>query len=390
MGREGEAIRAILPEFGRLHPDIAVRVQTLPWSGAREKLLTAFVGDATPDLCQLGSSWVPEFVALNALERLDDRLLRSASVRAEDYFPGIWDTNIVAGKLYGVPWYGDTRLLFYRTDLLLQAGFRTPPESWEQWSTMLAALKAVVGPERYGVLLPLNEFDPLLVLALQQRDPLLRDEGRFGNFRGRGFRLALQFYRDMFSKGWAPTIADTQISNVWDEFSRGYFTFFVSGPWNIGELKRRFTDERKGKWMTAVMPGPDGPGFSLAGGSNLVIFRHSQHKDEAWKLIEFLSLPATQERIYELTGNLPTRRSAWLMPALAGDPYAEAFRRQLERVKPPPKVPEFERIVTEMRLVAERVVHGDLSIDEAVNALDHTVDGILAKRRSMMAPQDTQ
>jgi multiple sugar transport system substrate-binding protein len=385
MGREGEVIAQLLPQFRKLHPDIEVRIQQLPFTAAHQKLLTAFAGDATPDLCQLGNTWIPEFVALKALEPLDQSLARSASVQANDYFPGIWDTNIIGGTLYGVPWYIDTRLLFYRRDLLAEAGFADPPRSWEEWSRMLAAIKARVGPERYSVLLPLDEFAPLLVLAIQQPEPLLREDGRYGNFRSAGFRRALAFYREMFQRQWAPPIAGTQISNVWDELGRGYYSFYISGPWNIGEFKRRLPPGQQGTWMTAPMPGPDGPGASLAGGSSLVIFRRSRHKEDAWLLLEFLSAPETQQRFYQLSGDLPPRRSTWRAPQLASNVYAHAFREQLERVKPTPKVPELERIVDDMRLMAERVVHGDLSVEEGAADLDRDVDAVLQKRRWLLS-----
>jgi multiple sugar transport system substrate-binding protein len=385
MGREGEVIAQLLPQFRALHPDIEVRIQQLPWTAAHQKLLTAFAGEATPDVCQLGNTWIPEFVALKALEPLDQSLARSASVQASDYFPGIWDTNIIGGTLYGVPWYIDTRLLFYRRDLLAEAGFADPPRSWEEWSRMLAAIKTRVGPERYSVLLPLDEFAPLLVLAIQQPEPLLREDGRYGNFRSAGFRRALGFYREMFQRQWAPPIAGTQISNVWDELGRGYYSFYISGPWNIGEFKRRLPPEQQGTWMTAPMPGPDGPGASLAGGSSLVIFRRSRHKQDAWLLLEFLSSPQIQQRFYQLTGDLPPRRSTWRAPELANNVYAHAFREQLERVKPTPKVPELERIVSDMRLMAERVVHGDLSVEEGAAELDRDVDGVLQKRRWLLS-----
>src|SRR5439155_12334992 len=118
MGREGEVVVELLPEFERTHPGIHVEVQQLPWTAAHEKLLTAFAGDATPDICQLGNTWIPELHALNALELLDRYADSSAIVRADDYFAGIWDTNRIDGSLYGVPWYVDTRLVFFRTDRL--------------------------------------------------------------------------------------------------------------------------------------------------------------------------------------------------------------------------------------------------------------------------------
>ena len=381
MGREAEVISQLLPEFERRHPEIRVVVQQLPWTAAHEKLLTAFAGDALPDLCQLGNTWVPEFSALGALEPLDARVAASAVVREDDYFPGIWATNRIDGVLRGVPWYVDTRLLFYRRDILAQAGFDRPPRSWDEWARMMGRIKERVGPDRYAILFPLNEFEPLLALSLQGAQPLLADGGRHGHFSGDDFRRALAFYVAAFRNGWAPGMSNTQISNVWTEFGRGYFAFYVSGPWNIAEFRKRLPPERQRDWMTAPLPGPSGPGASIAGGSSLVVMRGSHRKDAAWQLVEYLSETSVQQRFHELTGNLPPRRSTWTDPRLAADPYARAFHDQLERVRPAPAVPEWERIVNEMQLVAEQVVRGGLSIESAPAELDRRVDAILDKRR---------
>ncbi|HEX4763756.1 MAG TPA: extracellular solute-binding protein, partial [Usitatibacter sp.] len=236
MGREGEVVRELLRDFERDHPEIRLDIQGLPWTAAHEKLLTAFAGDAVPDLCQLGNTWIPEFAALDALEPLDASVA-TAGIEKADYFPGIWETNVIDGKLLGVPWYVDTRLLFYRRDILSNAGFGSPPRDWAEWTRMLEAIKARA-PSEFAVILPLNEYEPLLALALQQPEPLLRDGGRYGNFRGDGFRRALDYYLGMFSSKLAPPANDTQIANIWNEFAKGHFTFYISGPWQIGEFKR--------------------------------------------------------------------------------------------------------------------------------------------------------
>jgi multiple sugar transport system substrate-binding protein len=383
MGREGEVAGELLQEFER-SSGVRVRVEQLPWSAAHEKLLTAFAGDTTPDLCQLGNTWLPELVALSALETLGTRVRASPVVDPRDFFSGIWETNTAEGELYGVPWYIDTRLLFYRRDLLARAGFATPPQNWDEWLRMLAALKQSVGPDRYAILLPLNEPEPLLALALQQDEPLLRDGGRWGNFRSAGFRRTLRFYLAMFERGLAPPTTNNQIANVWNEFGRGYFSFYISGPWNIGEFKRRLPPELQDAWMTAPLPGPGGPGASIAGGSSLVVFRRSRNKDAAWRVLEYLAQPAVQRKLHALTGNLPPRRSTWKDPALAGDIHARAFFEQLERVRPAPQVPEWERIANEMRLVVERVVVGELAAENAPAELDGRADRILEKRRWML------
>jgi multiple sugar transport system substrate-binding protein len=384
FGREGEVAEELIEDFLVEHPGFEVQIQKLPWISAHEKLLTAFAGDTLPDLCQLGNTWLPEFAALNALEPLNAFVSGSGTVRPEDYFAGIWEANRLDDTLYGVPWYVDTRLMYYRRDLLQQAGFASPPRTWDEWMQMLAAIKQLVGPKNYSVLLPLNEFEPLVIFALQMPEPVLRDAGRWGNFRGPEFRRVLTFYNEMFTQGWAPRMTNTEISNYWDEFGRGYFSFYISGPWNIAEFKRRLPPHLQDAWMTAPMPGPGGPGVSMAGGASLVIFKSSQSKQAAWKLAEYLSRPPVQQRFYELVGDMPPRRATWATPELSQSMHARAFFEQLDRVRSPPKVPEWERIATEMRLAAERVIQGRSTVDQAVVSLDRTVDAILEKRRWML------
>jgi multiple sugar transport system substrate-binding protein len=383
IGREGEAIVKLLPDFERLHPDIHVKVQQLPLTAAHQKLLTAFAGNSTPDLTQLGNTWLPEMVALDALEPLQSRVDQSAVVKRDDYFPSIWSTNLIDGTLYGVPWYVDTRILFYRTDLLKQAGFDQPPQDWAQWRKVLAALSDPA-KHRYGILLPTNEYEPLMSLALQSSEPLLRDGGRYGNFQSAGFKRVLTFYVDTFKQHQAPAITNVEAGNPWTEFGRGVYASYLSGPWNIGEFRSRLPASEQADWSTMPLPGENGPGASVAGGSSLVIFRSSAHKQAAWTLIEYLSQPAIQQRFYALLGDMPPRRSSWEGAALRDDPKAHAFREQMERMKPTPPVPEWERIANEMQLVAAQAIAGELTVDQATAKLDQRTDVILEKRRWML------
>lgn len=384
-GREGEVIAELLPAFEREHPGVHVVVQQLAFTAAHEKLLTAFAGDSTPDIAQMGNSWVPEFVALGAIEPLDARIAATSGIDPKDYFAGAWDSNVVDGRVYGIPWYVDTRLLFYRRDLLAKAGFDHPPRDWTEWRRMMVAIKKLVGPDKYAALLPLNEYEPMEALAIQRDVPMLRDGGRYGNFRSPEFKKMLGFYLSLFRDGLAPVAANTQISNVWDEFDRGTFSFYITGPWQIGEFKRRLPANRQHIWMTAPLPGPDGPGASIAGGSSLVIFKRSKKQDAAWALIAYLSRPEVQVKFHGLTGDLPPRRSAWRTPALQSDIYSLAFAEQLTRIRALPKVPEWERIATEMRLVSEAAAHGRMNVDQAAAEMDRRADAILAKRRWMLA-----
>ena len=195
----------------------------------------------------------------------------------------------------------------------------------------------------------------------------------------------------MFDRGLAPATSSNQVSNLWDEFARGYFSFYITGPWSIGEFKRRLPAELASKLDDGSAAGTERSWGVDCGGSSLVVFRGSPHKTAAWQLVQYLSRPDVQIRFHALTGNLPPRRSAWRDESLAQDPYARAFREQLERVKPAPQVPEWERIATEMQLVAEQMVQGGrMTIDQAAAEIDRRTDRILEKRRWLLARKELQ
>src|SRR2546423_3668073 len=175
MGREGEVLSQLTHGFEKEHPNIHVEVQQIPWTAAHEKLLTAYVGNATPDIAMLGNTWVPEFVALNALAPLDSFVAQSKDIRRDDFFPGIWKTNVVNGKTYGIPWYVDTRLIFYRTDLLAKAGYKTFPTTWAEWTTALKKMRSQMAARQFPLLMPTNEWPQPVDFAMEAGSPILRE-----------------------------------------------------------------------------------------------------------------------------------------------------------------------------------------------------------------------
>ena len=123
----------------------------------------------------------------------------------------------------------------------------------------------------------------------------------------------------------------------------------------------------------------------MAGGASLVVFRASKHKAAARKLIEFLSEPAQQVRFYELTGDLPARRSAWHAPALANDPH---FPRLPRAARARRAAAEGAGVGADRHRIFDR---GEAAVRGAHDAADGarrssiaTADAILEKRRWML------
>ena len=383
-GARAKSSRQLLPDFERSHPGIRVDVQQLPWTAAHEKLLTAFAGDATPDICQLGNTWVPEFVGARCARAAGPRRRRLAGSTPHDYFAGIWETNVIGGTLYGVPWYVDTRLLFYRRDLLAPAGYAAPPRIWEDWTRMMAAIKAAC--RRRGTMRSCCRSTNSSRCSHSRCSRTTRccaTAVATGQFCQRRFpSRARSSTSSMFRQRLRATgERRRQMSNVWNEFGRGYFAFYISGSVEHRRVRASPAAGRAGRVGHRALARTQRAGRvdrrRLEPGA---VPTSKVKKARRGNSSNTLSRPTSSCASTSLTGDLPPRRSAVDDQApLADDIHARAFRDQLERAKPAPKVPEWERIADEMRLVAERAARG---------AMDHrSISGAASSTRAPTHPR---
>ena len=385
MGAEAEHVQKLTKQFEKLNPNIIVKVQAIPWTAAHEKLITAYASETTPDIVQMGNTWIPEFVALNSLDSLDSFVDQSKVVQSKKFFPGIWQTNIIDNKLYGIPWYVDTRVLFYRTDILKRVGYSEPPKNWNQLYDVSKKIKKLYGTEqKYSFFIPTNEWAPFIIFGMQAGADLLKNDNSLGDFSEDKFQIAFSYLMKFYKEKLAP-VDMTEVSNVFQAFASGFFAMYITGPWNVAEFKNRLPKELQNDWMTAPLPAFDNqkyPGISLAGGSSLSMFKSCKHKKEAWKLIEYLSEKSNQVEFYHLSTDLPSVIDAWQDSTLKDDKYLKAFYEQLQNVIPTPKVPEWEQIVSaKVQQYAEYGAREIVSPTAALKMLDHDVDKILEKRR---------
>lgn len=387
MGTEGEYVQKLLPEFELENPEIKVKIQAIPWSAAQEKLITAFASDNLPDIFQLGNTWIPQFVALGALENLEQWKSKSNSIKADNYFSGIWNTNLILGKLFGIPWYIDTRVLFYRKDILAKVGYDSPPKNWDELYLVSKRIRELYGnDEKYALYVPTNEWANFVIFGLQAGASLLKNNNTSGNFSAKEFKRAFE-YLVKFHKEKLTPLSVSRVPNVYQAFAEQFFCMYISGPWNINEFKKWMKGGLADKWMTAPLPGLDSrkTGVSLAGGSSLVIYTKSEKKKNAWNLIEYLSRPEIQLEFYKLLYDLPAVKSAWKDSAIINNPYMDAFYKQFQNVQATPKIPEWEQIAySKLQQYFELAARGVLTTDEALAALDNDVNKILEKRRWLL------
>ncbi|MGH8823798.1 MAG: extracellular solute-binding protein, partial [Jiangellaceae bacterium] len=146
MGAEGENLDVLGAAFTEENPDATVEVTPVPWEGAHDKIATAIAAGETPDVSLIGTTWMGEFAKTGGLDPTPEDL-----VNADDFFPGPWESTVVEDTSYGVPWYVETRALYYRTDLAEQAGLE-PPTNWDELKSFAQGLQEQGGAQ-YGIYL---------------------------------------------------------------------------------------------------------------------------------------------------------------------------------------------------------------------------------------------
>ena len=233
--------------------------------------------------------------------------------RADDYFPGIWETNRVAGASAACPGTSTRGVLFYRRDLLAQAGF-------DDAAAHLGRVGARAGRDQGAggartatrSCCRCNEFEPLLALGLQRPAAAARDGGRARRLPRARVPRALAFYVEAVPRRLAPATGGYADLERLDRVRARLLRLLR----HRAVEHRRVQDARlrrsaqQDDWMTAPMPGRTVPGASTAGGSSLVLFRRSRHQRrgvEVWS--STCRSPRCRSVFHALTGDLPPRRA---------------------------------------------------------------------------------
>jgi multiple sugar transport system substrate-binding protein len=115
QGEEGTALPKLTKQFEAENPGVKVKITALPWDAAHSKYQTSIAGGSTPDVAQMGTTWMSDFAS--AFDSVP------TSVDTSGMFDGAKSTAVVNGSVVGVPWYVDTRLIYYRTDLAQKEGW---------------------------------------------------------------------------------------------------------------------------------------------------------------------------------------------------------------------------------------------------------------------------
>ncbi|MDN4525827.1 sugar ABC transporter substrate-binding protein [Fictibacillus fluitans] len=373
MGEEAKSLPKIAEAFEKENPKIDVKVQAIPWETAHDKLLTAVAAKKGPDVVQMGTTWIPEFGSAKALLDLKPYMKKYPELDPSNYYEGSVETTKYKDQTVGVPWYIDTRVLFYRTDLLKKAGYSEAPKTWEELSAAAKKL-ADRGDNKYGISLDTKEQSLGFMFARQNGAELLDSQGK-PHFNDPKFVEAVDYLNSFFKNGSAPK--DSGIDIVQGFRGEGMLPMFISGPWMVKLINDQAPD-LKGKWATAVLPKKEN-NLSSLGGSNLSVFKYTKQKDASLKFLSFMSKPETQLKWMKMTNSLPSAKKAWEDKSLKENKFYTTFGEQMKDSKPMPVIKQWEPIAQAYLSSFEKIYRGKTTAKKEMDVFNKKSEELLNK-----------
>jgi len=366
MGNEGELLSSMADKFMEENPDVNVEVTPIAWDQAVTRLQTAIGGGQTPCVSQMGTDMMGQFVATGAIDPVGEGIDSSA------FFDGAWNSNVVDGTAYGVPWYVETRVLYERTDIAEKAGITEPPATWDDLTAAAKAMKEQGGAE-WGIGLGTKNYQEYVPFLWSNGGDIMNDAGEFTLDSPEAVE-ALTYYDSFFEDGLAPNEVPEGF-DITPAFVSGTHPMFFSGPWHVGLITDAGGADIEGKWGVSTIPANDSA-TSFVGGANLVVYTDCDNKDAAWAFVNFMTRPDTQVAWYEQATVLPAVQEAWTDPKLADDPNVAVFGEQLKDGKTPPAISTWSEIANAINDQLERMTVGNATPEEAAKAMQEAATSI--------------
>lgn len=357
----GKGWIALIQKFEAEHPNINVEMQEGPTAtNTREDMYTTsfLAKEATYDLAYADLIWVPKFAAAGWIVDITDRL---TLYEIAQFLPGDIAGGIYKGRLYRLPMQSDAGMLYYRKDILENAGFR-PPRTWTELINQ--AKKLQNPPELWGFVWQGNEYEGLicdyLELVWGAGGAFLDEEGNVALDKGKGAVDALKFMYDVIHtyKISPPGVTTYQEEESRYVFHNGNAIFHRNWPY-VWTLAQREDSPVKGK--TGITPMVHKEGYrssACQGGWGFCLSKFSKNKEAAWTFARYATSYEGQKFIHFTEGVIPNRHALFADPDILDEsPHYPALWRIQINARTRPQYPFYAQISD----ILQRYVHAAIT-----------------------------
>ncbi|MBD1925943.1 ABC transporter substrate-binding protein [Trichocoleus sp. FACHB-90] len=311
--------QGMVKDFEAENPGIRLNIIEGPnATNLLEDLYTSafLLGDSPYDLVNMDVIWTPKFAAAGWLRDLTDQISQEelAAFTPQDVEGGRYES-----RLYRIPIRSDVGMLYYREDLLKEAGLE-PPETFQDLMRVSKALQQQ-GKVNWGYVWQGRQYEGLVAMFVEVLEGfggfwVNRDTLEVGLDRPETLQ-AIAFLKDTVQEGVSPPGVTTyQEEETRRFFQSGQAAFLRSWPY-VWPLANEETSQIKGK--IAIRPmvhAPNQAGGACLGGWGLGISKTSRHPKEAWKAIQYFTSIEAQRRFILSAGYVPSRRELFTDPEI--------------------------------------------------------------------------
>ncbi len=370
----------LIPRFEAAHPGVKVNTQYISWTHLDEKLTISFAGGVAPDVFQVGAEYVGGLAYRGMAEPLDGRVEEWG--RADDYFPASWSTCVYQGRVYGLPYLSAPRVLIYRTDLLREAGYDAPPDTWEELAEAAARMTVRRGPitDLAGMNLAVS-WQVFVEFLWENGGQIFSADGRRSTVDSPEAVEALQFYVDLFNKHRVcPTAGMPVAGGSIPVFASERAAMEINNQFGLYNVRKYAPELLR---HVGIAPTPRRRKRVISVYTDwLAMSPQSRHKDLAWELMTFLMEAENLAAYNETLFFIPPRRSAVEAAQFMQDnPQLRQFVDLMDRYgRALPPIPEWFEIRTGLQSAVSAAIYGTKTPEQALRDYSRELDELLAER----------
>ncbi len=382
-----------IQRFEQIHPHIRIKREIAPHSStAYHALLTQKLRnrDASFDLFLMDVIWTAEFAAAEWALPLDDYF--SPNER-EKFLPATISSGMYRRHIYGAPSRIDGGMLYYRKDLLEKYGF-SPPSTWHELARQAQAIlegERTTNPLLRGYSGQFKQYEGLVCDMLEfvgsHNGSFLTDDGRHSNLTAPESLQAVQFVREQIIQRLATPAALTyQEPESLAVFVQGNAVFHRNWPYAWGLANDPEYSKIVGKVDVTTLPRfAQGRSTSALGGWLYGISAYSQHPDEAWVFIEFMTSPEMQKHFAVRASLAPSRLALYADPeVLHANPQYKDLLPVFQAARPRPRTPLYPIVSHILQRYFSRVLaFPGTDIKEEAQEADLKINRFLALLRDL-------
>jgi multiple sugar transport system substrate-binding protein len=369
-GYSAQDIAGMTAAFEKAHPNIKVKNTLVAYEALHDKIVAAAPAGSF-DVVLMDCIWPAEFGSKHIVADITDRVNTLAG--RDDIFPGAIQTALYKGRYYGMPWLLDTKYLFYNTEMLQKAG--VSPNDLATWDGVKAAAQKLVdkGVVKHPYIGSWSQAEAVVcdyaTLLGAFGGSFLDPSGKPAFNTGGGVQ-ALQFMADLRKSGLAnPASTESLEEDVRKIFSQGEAA--MAPNWTYMFNLANDPKESKVSGNVAIRHTPTGPGGKapgVNGASALAITSGSQHQDQAWEYVKFLTSKSTQDDFAK--SSLPIWKSSYdeaKVQQAGGEKVVATAKTQLPDMILRPQVPNYNSASQKLQVEIQNALLGKKSPQQALN-----------------------